>query len=141
MILLHLNYLAVIVCAIIYFAIGGMWFSPMLFANTWMEGHGITMPTDDVAKAAMRKQMPRQMAITFLVCLIATMGLAYLATATYANSWMTGAKLGIIAGVFATISIGLSHMYTRKSFKTFAIDAAYHIVSLFIVGIILGVWR
>jgi len=141
MIISHLNYAAVAVSAIIYFAIGGMWFSPLLFVKPWMAGHGITMPTDEATKAEFRKQMPRQMAITFLMCFIGTIGVAYLEAAAYTTNWMMGAKIGLIAGVFGSITLGLSHMYTSKSFKTFVIDAGYHVVGLIIVGIVLAVWR
>ena len=37
---IHINYIAVIVAAVIAFAIGGLWYSPLLFANLWVKAHG-----------------------------------------------------------------------------------------------------
>jgi hypothetical protein len=141
MILQHLNYLAVLVAAIVYFAIGGFWFSPMGFVNGWMAGHGITMPTDPEKVKEMRKEMPKYMVITFIACFIGTMALGYIETATYTMGWMTGVKMGIVASVFPAIAIGLSHMHTKKSMKLFMIDAGYHAVGLIAAAVILSVWK
>lgn len=141
MILTHLNYLAVIVATLAYFALGAIWFSPMLFSKPWMAGHGITMPEGDEAKARMRKEMPKMMLVTLILCFIGTLGMGYLETAACTFNWMGGAKIGIVAGGFILIAMALSHMYTKKSFKLTLIDAGYHIVGLIIVGVILAVWR
>lgn len=141
MILSELNYLAVAVCAVIYFGIGGMWYSPIMFAKPWMAGHGITMPSTDEEKAKMRKGMGMLMGTTFIMGFIGVMALAYMETAMFAKNWMTGAKCGIIASVFACLAMGLNYLYTRKSMKIYIIDVGYHLVSLVIVGIILSVWR
>jgi hypothetical protein len=137
----HLNYLAVIVCTLAYFIIGALWFSPVLFSKSWMAGHGISMPNSDADKARMRKEMPKMMAITFLLCLIGTVAIAYLEAAFGINNWMTGCKLGLFAGIFVFITLALSYMYTKKSFKLVLIDAGYHIVSLIIVATILAIWK
>jgi hypothetical protein len=141
MILTHLNYLAVIVSTIAYFGIGAVWFSPALFANTWMKGHGISMPTDEETKKKMRAEMPKYMLINLIACFIGTLCIGYLEVAGCIFTWCGGAKFGLIGGVLICIAIGLSHMYTKKGFKTFMIDAGYHTVSLVIVGIIMAVWK
>jgi len=140
MILSHLNYLAVLVSTIAYFAVGALWFS-VLFGKPWMHGHGIVMPDDATAKAQMQKEMPMLMIKTFLLCFVATTGLAYMEAACCSYNWMAGAKIGIVAGVFVFVAIAQSHMYTRKTLKLTVIDAGYHVVSLVIAGIILSVWR
>jgi hypothetical protein len=141
MILEHLNYLAVAVCTVIYFVIGGTWFSPILFSKPWMDGHKIVMPTDDIAKAEMRKKMPTQMLTTFIVCFIMTVAMACLVSIFNSHSAIVGIKIGLLASVFGGGTILLSHMFTGKSMKTMMIDAGYHIVGLIVVGIILSVWR
>jgi hypothetical protein len=140
MILAHLNYIAVFVCTIIYFFIGSMWFS-MLFGKPWMEGHGISMPTDEEKKAAMKKEMPKYMLMSFLFSLIAVLSIDYIETAMFAHNWMTGVKAGILAGAFVVVAMGQSHMYLKKTFKLFLIDAGYHVVSLIIIGVVLAVWH
>jgi hypothetical protein len=141
MILEHLNYLAVAVCAVVYFAIGGLWFSPMLFSKAWMAGHKVSMPTNDVEKAEFRKQMPMQMVTAFVVGIVMTIGAACLVVTLNAHGWMTGLKIGLLAGLFPLGAMGLSHMFTRKSLQTFLIDACYPLLSLIVVSIILSCWR
>ena len=141
MILSQLNWIAVAVCTVIYFGIGAVWFSPLLFVNAWAKGHGINIPTSPEERAKARESMGKFMLITFIACLAGTIAIDYIETAMYAKNWMTGAKVGILGGVFVCIGIGLSHMHTKKSLATFMIDAGYHVASLLIVGIILSVWK
>ena len=140
MILAHLNYLAVLTCTVIYFFIGAIWFSG-LFGKSWTQGHGITMPTDEERKAAMKKEMPKYMFMSFLFSLLGVLAIDYIETAMFAHNWMTGVKVGILATAFVVVSIGQSHMYLKKSFKLFLIDVGYHAVSLITVGVILAVWH
>ena len=140
MILSHLNYLAILVSTIAYFAVGALWFSA-LFSKPWVKGHGIVMPDDATAKAQMQKEMPMLMAKTFVLCFLATVALAYLEVACCSFTWMAGAKVGLLAGAFVLVAITQSHMYTRKTFMLSLIDAGYHMVGLVMAGIILSVWR
>jgi hypothetical protein len=140
MILSHLNYLAVLMSTLAYFAVGSLWFS-VLFGKPWMQGHNITMPDDETAKAQMKKEMPMMMIKTFVLCFVSTLAMAYLQVASCSFNWMAGAKIGIMSGVFVFVATAQSHMYTRKTFKLTLIDAGYHIVGLLIAGIILSVWR
>ena len=39
---LDINYLAIIVAAIIYYVGGAIWYSPLLFAKSWMAAVGLT---------------------------------------------------------------------------------------------------
>jgi len=141
MILQQLNYLHVIVAAIAYFAVGSVWFTPIGFGKPWMEGYGISMPTDPEIQKKMRKEMPKYMGITLLLCFVGTVALACLQGVIGINSLMSGVKLGIAAGSFVGIAFAMSHMYTRKSFKLTLIDSGYHVVGLTIASIILSVWH
>src|SRR6476620_2991462 len=60
------NYLAILVAAIVAFLIGGLWYSPMLFAKQWMAAHAHT--PEDVAK--MKADAPRAYAISFVAFLV-----------------------------------------------------------------------
>lgn len=139
-ILSHLNWLAVIVATVVYFALGGIWYSPMGFVKGWMAGHGIPTPTD-ADKAAMKKQMPMYMLTSLVLNFIGVLALAYIETAMYTKGWMTGMKVGILAASLTTMTVALGYFHTKKSFKLFMIDAGYHVVGLIIVAVILSVWK
>ena len=40
--MLRINYWAVVVGAVIFFAVGGLWYSPLMFSKIWMRGLGLT---------------------------------------------------------------------------------------------------
>jgi hypothetical protein len=135
----HLNYLHVIIGTIIYFAIGALWFS-VLFSKPWAAGHGIVMGTDEESKARMKKEMPKMMLINLVLSFIAVLILACLVKFVDIFTVAMGIKLGLVTSFYSTMSLALNHMYTRKSFGTFMIDAGYHIVSLVIVSVVLSIW-
>ena len=58
----EVNYFAVGLAAVLVFVLGGLWYSPLLFANAWMAGHGYT--EDDL------KRMQAGMAPTYALSFI-----------------------------------------------------------------------
>ncbi len=136
MILSQLNYLAIIVASIAYFAVGAVWFNPKVFGAAWMKGHNLAPPTEED-----KKGMGKLMGVTFVYCFIATVALACLITIINSTTWILGMKVGLVAGTFSAVSIAMTHMYTKKSFSLSVIDASYHVVGLIIAAIILSLWR
>jgi Protein of unknown function (DUF1761) len=39
----QLNWLAILVAAVAYFMLGALWYSKLLFANTWIKSTGVDM--------------------------------------------------------------------------------------------------
>lgn len=142
MIIQNFNWLAVVVSAIAYFALGAIWFNPKVFGTIWMKGHNLTPPTEED-----KKRMPILMLSTFVLCLIGVTALAYFVYVSrfYLHTnwiWYSGAKIGLLAGCgFSGVGIAMNYLYTRKSFTLILIDSAYHIVGMIIAGIILSMWR
>ncbi len=135
MILSQLNYLAVAVSAVAYFALGAIYFNPKVLGTIWMEGHKLSPPTEED-----KKGMGKMMATTFVYCFIACVALGSLVTIIHPMTWLLGAKIGLLAGVFTSISIAMSYMYTKKSFQLIMIDSAYHVIGLIIASLIQTAW-
>ena len=137
MVILHLNWLAVLVSSIAYFMQGMIWFNPNVFGKAWMEGHKMSAPTDED-----KKRMPMIMIMTLVMCFISVVCLAYFVKALDIHTWMMGAKIGLICGAgFSAISVAMSHMYTKKSMMVTVVDSLFHVCGLVISGIILSVWH
>jgi hypothetical protein len=138
----HAHWLAIGVAALVYFALGALWFSA-LFGKAWMAGHNIQMPTDEAEKAKMKKMMPMLMIKTFLmnVLMALAVGIILKAIPPQSINCMMGIKVGILLGGFASIPLAMSHMYTMKSIKLTLIDASYHIFSITLMSIIIAVWH
>ena len=131
---MQVNYWAILVSALSTFMIGGLWYSPVVFGKAWMRENGFQ--EDDLKNSNMVKIF----GLSFLLALIAAINLAmFLGPDTGAAM---GAFYGFLAGFgWVATFIGTHYLFERKSFKLFLINAGYSIVSLTIIGLIIGVWK
>jgi hypothetical protein len=130
----QLNIWAVLVSALSTFLIGGLWYSPAVFGKAWMKENGFT---EDSMK---NSNMVKIFGLTFFLALIAAVNLAMFLgpTATVSD----GAFYGFLAGFgWVATFVGTHYLFERKSFKLFLINAGYSVVSLTVMGVIIGAWR
>jgi hypothetical protein len=134
----NINYAAVAVAAIASFALGAIWYSPLLFSKTWQRENKLT--DDDLKNANMVKIFGSTLILTFIMAL----GMAFLIqghTTTEFN-WHSGLHVGMLVGaMFVAASMGINYLYQRKSFLLWAIDAGYQFLFLCLMGAILGAWH
>jgi hypothetical protein len=131
----NVNFWAVLVAALASFLVGGLWYSPMLFAKVWMRANGFS--EEDLKK----NNMARAFGFSFLFALIMSFNLAmFLADSKTDLAW--GATAGALAGVgwvatgFATVAL-----FENRSWTYIAVNVGYQIISLVLMGAILGAWR
>jgi hypothetical protein len=130
----NLNWLAIIVAAVSAFILGGLWYSPLLFVKRWMKETGIT--EEDTRKANMLKIF----GLAFLLSLIAAFFLAMFIGAK------AGAGFGALAGFMAGLGwvftfMGISYLFESRTLMHFLINATYSVLSLTIMGLIIGAWQ
>jgi len=129
------NWLAVIVATLVFYAIGGLWYSPVLFGNAWMKEVGLTK--EDARKANMTKIM----LITCLLSLIMVTNLAFFLNDPKINAG-SGALYGFLTGFgWVAMSIALMALYEMRSLKYILINAGYVTVGFTVAGLILGAWK
>jgi hypothetical protein len=143
----QVNYLAVLVAGIVIFLLGGLWYSPILFAKKWIALQGRT--EEQMRAAAAGSNMPLMYLGAFICSLIIAWSLAVLAnhflpeTLISTGEWaLRGAKLGLFCwfGLVATTSFAMA-IFSMKPKQLWLIDAAYNLVSFVIAGIIIMLWR
>ena len=139
------NYPAVFVAAIVIFLLGGLWYSPVLFAKRWIALHGRT--EEQMRADAANANMPVMYLIAFIAALIIAVAMAVLANvfvprarATEAHWIWQGVKLGAFAWVgFVLPTSFATALFSMKPRQLWMIFAGYNLVSFILaVAIILG---
>jgi hypothetical protein len=128
------NYLAVTVCAVVYWLLGGLWFG-LLFSKRWMALENMT----EAQARGMNVALPY--IITFILNLLIAYVLAQLCLWRNANTAGRGAAIGVLLwiGIVAPITY-TTHMYEMRPRELFAINEFYPLVGLCLMGAILGAW-
>lgn len=129
------NWIAVILAAIATFVIGGLWYSPLLFAKAWMKENGFS---DEDLKSGTSPALI--FGGSFVLELIAALalGLVLGPEATARSGAIAGALIG---AAWVATSIGVLYLFERKSVRLFLINAGYFVVSFLVMGLIIGAWR
>lgn len=130
-----INWLAVLVAALATFLLGGLWYSPILFAKSWQKAAGVT---DEQLKSA---NMGMIFGIAFIFSLIMATNLAfYLADPATDLTW--GMTAGFLAGFgWVFLSIGTLMLFERRPWSYLLINGGYFVVSFVVMGAIIGGWR
>lgn len=132
------NWLAIIVAAVVAFLIGGLWYSPLLFARQWMAAHAHS--PEDVAR--MKADAPRAYGISFVAFLVMAFILQMVLNHVDAHTWLSGALWAAHLWLGFAVTIGLmANVYSGKKLSVFLIDAGYQLVYLLVMGAILGAWH
>lgn len=136
--LFEVNYLAVLVSAVIGFVIGMLWYSPLLFGNIWVKLIG--MSKDDLEKAK-KKGMAKTMSIAIISVMVMSFVLAHFVDIAGASTVLEGVQAGFLIwlGFIATVMLN-SVLWENKSVKLYVLNIAHYFVVLIVMGAILAVW-
>ncbi|MFL5631669.1 MAG: DUF1761 domain-containing protein [Gemmatimonadaceae bacterium] len=139
----EVNYLAVLVAGIVIFLLGGLWYSPVLFAKRWI---ALQDRTEEQMKAqAAAANMPLLYLGAFVTAFITAWVMAHILGHIAVHAPMSaahGAMFGALCwfGFAATTSYATA-AFSGKPKQLWLIDTAYNLVSFVLAGIILAVWR
>jgi Protein of unknown function (DUF1761) len=131
----QVNWIAVLAAALSTFALGGLWYSPLMFGRAWMAVNHFNK--DDLQKGSTAKIF----GLSFVLSLIMSVNLAmFLAEPKTTAAW--GATAGFLAG-FGWVALGLAiiALFERKPWRYIAINAGYMTSAFVLMGLILGAWR
>lgn len=130
----EINFWAVLVSAALSFAIGSIWYSPVLFARPWMKELGLT------PEGMSNSGMVTIFSLAFLLLLIIAFNLA--AFIGPEADLQFGTMAGALAGIgWVATAMGVNYLFERKSFRFWLINAGYMVVSFTLMGAILGAWH
>jgi hypothetical protein len=134
----YVNLIAVLVAAVVAFALGALWYSRVLFAKPWVKAHGY----DNTTLQELQKGAGRAYGVSFVALLVMALALSIFIGRIGIAYWLGGVKAGVLAWIGFVATTGLmANMYSRKPINTWLIDAGYQLVYLAIMGGIIGGWR
>lgn len=132
----NINWLAVLVAAIAFFLVGAVWYS-FLFRHAWIKATGVNV-NDPNAK----KGVGAMFLSSFVLVFITAVGLALFTARVGSGGWMTGLKVGLVAGIcFCVTSISNSYLYEKRPLALHFINGLYNVVGCVIAGIIIAIWK
>ena len=132
----NVNFLAILVAAILNMVLGFAWYGP-LFSKPWMGLQGWT-------KERMEQDStnPIIYLIPFAGGLVTAYIVALLISTTQMGTLTGGIGIGLLAGLgFIVPAFASNYIFSSRPFKLYLIDAGYYLVSLLITGALLGLWR
>jgi len=131
----EMNYLAVLVGAVISVVIGALWYSPALFANAWMTLIGKTR--EQVEKDF----SPVKIVWAFFWGFVISYGLARVIQWTGKDTWLGGLMVGVLVSVvFAISTVAVNHNFEGRPRGLTTLYAAHHMVEFAVIGAMLGAW-
>lgn len=127
-----LNWISVLLSAISSFLIGGIWYGPF-FGKAWMREFGFS--EEDLKKRSIPKVFGLSLVLAFIAAITLELFIGNQADLLY----------GMMAGFFAGLGwvatfLGILYLFEMRSLKAYLINSGYCILSLTIMGAILGAW-
>lgn len=129
-----MHYLGILLAALAMFALGAVWFSPVMFAKAWMREAGI-----DPNQKPDGKAMGRMLGITFVLLLVAAFTLdSFVSNWSAGEGFWHGLWVGLMGGLLTSAAIGINFLFEKRSLKHFLINAGYDVVGFCLMGMILS---
>jgi Protein of unknown function (DUF1761) len=130
----EVNWIAVALCGVSSLVIGGLWYSPVLFARQWQSAAGLS---DEQAQGG---NMAMIFGGAFLLSLIAAAVFAMFLGPDMSVGAATAA--GFAAGLcWVAASYGINYLFERRPLRLWLINGGYHVLQFTTFGLILGLMR
>jgi len=127
----EVNWIAVGLCAFGSLALGGIWYSPMLFGKAWQQAAGLS---DDELKSG---NMAIIFGLTFVLSFIAAAVFAMFLGKNFGVGPATAA--GFSAGLcWVAASYGITYLFEHRPLKLWLINGGYHTLQFTLFGLIIG---
>ncbi len=130
-----IDYVAVLVAALIFMVVGFVWYALPVFGRSWMKEIGLK-------EKDLKAGPGTGYALAMLGGLVQAYVLAHFIDYAGADSWEKGAATGLWIGVgFIAMAIAANYIFAKRSATLWLIDSGYFVVSLALAGALLAVWQ
>ena len=136
--MVSVNYLHVLVAAVVVFVLGWLWYSPLLFFKPWMRLRG----QDPVAAMAGAKMPGGKLVVEMVRCLLLSYVIARFAALLAITGLMSAVHFGFMLWLgFPVIILTGSVLWENTPVGVAAIHAGDWLVKLLAIPIIVTLWR
>ncbi len=135
---IQINYLSVIVAAIVGFVIGWLWYGP-LFGKTWA---GLMGWSGEQMKAKMAESMTQTMVVAFVGQLVMAYVLAHFVVVWNVTEYAGAFQLAFWSwlGLVAPVLLG-QILWESKPTKLYLINVFHYLVVIYAMVLVLGYWK
>ena len=136
---MKIKYPAVLVATLVHYILGGLWYSPLLFGNKFIQL--IAWSPAQLAEIQ-SKSHAKELIIAFLTSVILVFFLAHFVQYTKATSAMAGIQTAfwLWLGFIATTNIA-TVLFEQRPLGLYLLNAGYQLVGCSLAGAILAIWR
>jgi len=136
--MVSVNYLHVLVAAVVVFVLGWLWYSPLLFFKPWMRLRG----QDPVAAMAGAKMPGGKLVLEMVRCVLLSYVIARFAALLAITGLMSAVHFGFMLWLgFPVIILTGSVLWENTPVGVAAIHAGDWLVKLLAIPIIVTLWR
>lgn len=127
----EVNWIAVLLCGVSSLVLGGIWYSPALFAKSWQRSAGLG---EDQAASG-------NMAMIFGGAFVLSLIAAFVFAMFLGRDFGLGPAIaaGASAGLcWVAASFGVNYLFERRPLKLWLINGGYHTLQFTLFGAIIG---
>ncbi|MBI3983935.1 DUF1761 domain-containing protein [Candidatus Microgenomates bacterium] len=133
------NLAAVGVAAVAKWALGAVWYSPVLFGKQWQ---GLITASHKLTTKDMKQGAATAFVGSFFSYLVMAYVLAYFMGLLNVTGWVEGVVVGgwVALGFMVTLSLS-NALYEGTRKKLWGINISYTVLGMLLMGAILGFWQ
>ena len=136
---MKIKYPAVIVATLVHYILGGLWYSPLLFGNKFLQ---LVNWTPEHLREVESQSHAKELALAFVMSLLLVYILAHFVNYTKATTAIGGIQTAFWLWLgFVVTTQAPTVIFEGRSFGLFAINVAYQLVGCALAGAILAIWR
>lgn len=133
---LKINQPAVWILVLIHQIIGGIWYSPFLFANKWM------MLTGKTAEQFSNADAVKPYVVSFISSIITVYTMAYLFKKLNVENFISGMFFAFLFWIaFLYVELATNNSFELRPYGLTLINGGKSLVTFLVSGFVLGFWK
>ena len=135
----NVDYMAVIVAAVVSMAVGFLWYSPLILGKPWMKLKGYT--PDSLKKA--QQEMGRLYGLSFVVALITAFVLSHVITISQDFYGLSKIQTGLTTAFWMWVGFIMpvqlvDEIFGEKKWALFGINTGYQLAAILVMAVVIS---